>query len=550
MTNRRDFLKKSAVFAAVAGSASVAGALTGCSVPSEKAEAKSTAATPKKPNIVFFLADQHRRHAMGFWQKPKFKPYINGVSDPVHTPVLDAFAEESMVFSQATSSTPVCSPHRGMMLSGMFPHANGVPWNCRADRDWSLIKDTDSIARVLGRNNYSCGYIGKWHLDKPEPNDPANPGHYVIESKPGYKGDVMKSMDSYTPPEYRQGFDYWYAYGTEDDHTNPHYYDNDGKRHEPGVWATIHETDKAISYMRNEEGQREDGKPFCLFVSTHPPHPDYNEIADTDPEMFHKYYSPEKIPNIEDFFNRPNMSKSTLDEVLPANLPMKMVYGTPEEIMVGLSGKGPAREVVRYYYSSISGVDRQFGRLLKALDDLGIAEDTIVVYTSDHGEMMGSHGMMSKSVAYEESMGIPMIVRYPASVKPGITNVLMGSMDFMPTILGLAGLSDKIPETVDGLDLTDHVTGVAKASEKPTSVPYMLHVEQKGVRTDRYTFALNKDGEGILFDNQKDPYQMTNLFTTEKAVVKTLGKELGMWLRRGNDLWFQTRLNKHIIDYT
>lgn len=545
MTNRRDFLKRSAALAAVAGTASVSGMLAGCSGTSQTVTADSKAGTPeqesKRPNIVFFLADQHRRQALGLWQKPQYASYLNGVSDPVHTPVIDQFAQQSLVLSQCCSSTPVCSPHRGMLFSGMFPHSNGVPWNCRVDRDWGLIRDTESLAKVLGRNGYSCGYIGKWHLDKPEPNDPANPGKYVAESSPNWTGPIEHSMDSYTPAEDRQGFDFWYAYGTDDDHANPHYYDNDGKRHEPGIWATIHETDVAIDYLKNTSNQRDSDNPFCLFVSTHPPHPDYADLEDTDPEMYHKHYSLEKVANVDDLLNRPNRHND--------HLPMKMVYSSNEQLMKGKPGKGLSTEVVRYYYSSISGVDRQFGRLLKTLDELGMSENTIVVYTSDHGEMMGSHGLMSKSTAYEEALGIPMIVRYPETIKPGVNDVLMGSMDFMPTLLGLAGLNSEIPTSVDGQDLTPHLLGTAAKESRPTSIPYLLHTEQKGLRTDRYTFVINKEGEGVLFDNSSDPYQMNNLFGSEKEVVKKLGKELGQWLRKGDDLWFQMRINKDLIDY-
>lgn len=540
MTNRRTFLKQTAALTAAAGAMSVTGVLSGCS-SDQKVNSAADLKKSKKPNIVFFFSDQHRRQALSLWNKPEYKGTINGIADPVHTPHLDALAKEGVTLTQCISSTPVCSPARGMLLSGQYPHKNGVPWNCRADRPWGLHQDTESLAVVLGKNGYSCGYIGKWHLEKPLPNDPANPGNYVAASSPDWVRPLHLSMDSYTEPQDRQGFDFWYAYGTYDNHAEPHYYDTDGNRHEPGIWATLHETDVAISYLKNEKGQREDGQPFLLFLSTHPPHNQYTQLRDTDPEMFHAYYSPEKIGDIEALLNRPNRED--------AKLPMKMVYSSPEDQYVGI-GLGTAEEVVRYYFSSISGVDRQLGRLMEALEASGEADNTIVVYSSDHGEMLGSHGLMAKSTIYEESIGIPMIIRYPDRLKPAINDVLMGSMDVMPTLLGLAGLEDDIPAAVDGLDLSRQLDGTADPADKPSSSLYMLHVEQKGLRTDRYSFAINRDGEGVLFDNINDPYQQTNIFDRESDVVKQLGAELGQKLRVAGDLWYLKRINDDVIQYS
>ncbi len=532
MTNRREFLK-AGVLLATAGLATATGALA-ASPRAVKRTTESVSKERKPPNIVFFLADQHRRQALGFWQKDKYKGLLNGTSDPVYTPNLDAFAEQSVVLSQCIATSPICSPHRAMMFSGLFPHVNGVPQNCRADREWGLLRKVETLSDVLSNKGYSCGYIGKWHLDKPLPNDPANPGKYVVESEPGRKGKrVSTSMDSYTPPEDRHGFDFWYAFGAHSKHDNPHYYDTHGKRHESHQWATKHETDIAISYLRNEHQQRDEDRPFCLFVSTNLPHNPYSKLKDTDEDMYFAHYSPARVPDVYDLLNRPNHRHGPL--------PMKM--GSPE----ANSSEGLSTDCVRYYFSSISGVDRQFGRLMKALNDIGEYQNTIVVYSSDHGDMMGSHGLMAKTCIYEEAIGIPMMVRYPQRVKPGVNDVLMGSMDFMPTLLGLAGFASDIPAAVSGNDLSDILTG--SDGNKPSSVPFLLHTNQKGLRTDRYSFVMNKYGNGVLFDNREDPYQMNNLFSKESDIVKTLGKELGTILRKSNDLWYQQRINKDVIHY-
>ena len=292
--------------------------------------------TGKKPNLIYVFPDQMRRQAMGFWKKPEYASLLRGTSDPVHTPNLDRFADESLVFTQAVSTTPLSSPHRAMLFSGKYPHKNGVKWNCRADRENQLDPRAECLGDVLKKSGYSCGYIGKYHLDRPEANDPDNPGHYVN----GSTRPEQKCWDAYTPEPLRHGFDYWHSYGTFDVHKNPHYWDSEGKKHEPGIWSPIHEADKAISYIRNEEGQRDEQKPFFLVVSMNPPHGPYHSLKDTDEDVFRKHYSEEKIGDVRELLNRPNI---------------------PEE-------HRPSKRCVRYYASHVSGVDREFGRIVEAVE--------------------------------------------------------------------------------------------------------------------------------------------------------------------------------------
>lgn len=177
------------------------------------------------PNVVFIMPDQFRRQAMGFWSREKYRGAINGTSDPVHTPNLDRFADESIVFSQAISTQPVCSPFRAMLMSGRFPEQNGVKVNCKAGRDSSLREDIECFTDVLAKAGYSLGYIGKLHLDKPLPhfdkegNYVGEGGGYFVDGSPESSTDCW---DMYTPPgPKRHGIDYWYSYGTFDEHKNP-----------------------------------------------------------------------------------------------------------------------------------------------------------------------------------------------------------------------------------------------------------------------------------------------------------------------------------------
>ena len=199
-----------------------------------------------QPNIIYVFPDQFRISSLAFWDSPEYEGAVNWKADPVHTPNLDRFADESIVLNSAVSTCPLSSPHRGILLTGMYPERNGVTLNCMALRPESTLDpDAVCISDVLDAAGYYCGYIGKLHAETPMKNDPANPGHYVSDRDPEW--------DAYTPPERRHGFRYWYSYGTFDVHKDPHYWDTEGRRHDPKEYSDRHETDKAIEFLRNEE---------------------------------------------------------------------------------------------------------------------------------------------------------------------------------------------------------------------------------------------------------------------------------------------------------
>ena len=223
----------------------------------------------QQPNILYVFPDQFRNCAMSFWDEPEYDGVQGWRSDPAVTPFLNAFAKESLVLSRAMSTCPLSSPYRGMFLTGMYPERSGIMSNCMAERPGNTLRtDAECISDVLSANGYSCGYIGKLHAEVPMRNDPDNPGHFVSSRRPEW--------DAYTPAERRHGFDYWYSYGTFDEHKNPHYWDTQGRKHEPGEFSVSHEVDKAIEYLRNDKAQRAADKPFFLCVAFNPPHSPYS----------------------------------------------------------------------------------------------------------------------------------------------------------------------------------------------------------------------------------------------------------------------------------
>lgn len=482
-----------------------------------------------QPNIIYVFPDQFRNSAMQFWNDKEFKQSVNFKADPVHTPVLDKFARESVVLTSAQSSCPLSSPHRGMLLTGMYPDGSGVMLNCNSTRPISNLKqDAIAISDVFSQNGYDCAYIGKLHVDYPTKNNPQNPGTYVEEQNPVW--------DAFTPKERRHGFNFWYSYGTFDEHKNPHYWDTDGKRHEPKEWSPKHEADKAIEYMAKI---RDKSKPFFMMVSMNPPHSPYNSLNDCMEEDYNLY---KNIP-LNQLLVRPNVNSNFTER--QANAP--------------------------YYFASVTGVDREFGRILEALKAMGLDKNTIVVFSSDHGETLGSHVEDAKNSPYTEAMNVPFLIRYPEKLKPQVSHLLLSTPDVMPTLLSLAGLKNNIPSTVVGRDLSAELTHQKPTKQAPKAVLYIQNIDgqknsegkvvsyfpvSRGVKTDRYTLSITIDKKTkklkqvLLFDDLKDPYQMRNLsIEKNKKLFASLCKQMPTLLKKANDPWYKELILNEIIPY-
>lgn len=476
-------------------------------------------AKDQRPNIIYVYPDQFRNQAMAFWNEPDYAEHIGWKSDPVRTPRLDGFADESIVFSRAMSNCPLSSPYRGIFLTGMYPERNGITLNCMAERPQSSLReDAVCISDVLDAAGYSCGYIGKLHADHPTPNDPANPGHYVSDRRPEW--------DAYTPAERRHGFTYWYSYGTFDEHKNPHYWDTEGVRHDPKVWSVGHETDKAIEFLRNRNGERKKNAPFFLTIAYNPPHSPYESLDDCMEEDYAIY----KDMDYSQLYVRKN-ADTTLTKA----------------------------DAARYYFANVTGVDREFGRLLDELKTLGLDRNTIVIFTSDHGETMCSQGTYDpKNSIYTESFNVPFMIRYPERIRPRVDSTLFSTIDIMPTLLSLAGLNDMIPSSAEGCDLSPVILENGKECDTPDAALYIRNVNgpynekglvegffpaARGIKTDRYTFeiAIKKDGtlSGVLiFDDINDPYQLTPLdYKQEPEIFAMLLKKLDEKLEEADDIW-------------
>lgn len=413
------------------------------------------------PNIIYIFADQLRADVLGYAGDKK-----------AITPNLDRFAAQSMNMTNAVSVMPVCAAYRSSLLTGKYPSSTGMIIN-----EINMNPNHRTLAHVLGNAGYDLGYVGKWHL---------NDQH----RRPTPRG-----------PE-RLGFDgFWAAYGFNHNSYGSYYHTDapDGtlkrvaiKGHGPEVFTNL-----AMDYI--DKASQKD-KPFAMFLSWNPPHDPWN---------------PKNVPeaNYEKFkdapFDLPENFKSLPDPYMDRYPGFALSKETWNEDFL----KTGLQSCLRAYYAMVNNLDEHFGRLMAHLDTLGIADNTIVVFSSDHGEMFGSQGRMFKLTFYDEAARIPMLVRYPGVVKAGQSDACINTPDIMPTLLGLAGLGARIPEEVEGADLSSLIAGKGGKAPEAAFMQGLGHTylwrdgfEWRAVRDTRFTYAKYlRDGKELLFDRAKDP---------------------------------------------
>lgn len=460
----------------------------------------------KRKNLLFVFADQWRADAMGF-----------AGADPVKTPNMDAFCWDSTYCDHAFSTFPVCSPHRASLITGKYPLSIGFFTNCKTGLSLHLQDEEIGIGQALGADGYQTAYIGKWHLDEPEQNNDPAPV------------SGARDWDAFTPPgPKRHGFDFWYSYGTYDMHLTPHYWQDTPEMICPGVWSVEHETDKAIEYM-HQAAQKKD--PFALFLSWNPPHSPYDQV----PQRYLDLYP---------------------DVTLKDNVVTEHIHHHTGE--PGPQTEEELRLNTRRYYAAVSGLDDQFGRLITYLKQEGLYDNTVIVLSADHGDMMGSHGLMGKHVWFEESIRIPFVVHIPGNEKR-LCRTCIGSQDMMPTLLGLLGV--KIPDTVEGDDCSTYLTSnqedlnrVSYLCACPGREPVVRIFEAnskdpkvygwRGVRTQSYTYVMELGYEitaaprRYLYCTAADPHQLhpLNLDIPENRQLAAELEQLVMdWMLRQKD---------------
>mgnify|MGYP001286534534 CR=1 FL=1 len=469
---RREFLKRAAAAAASAAALRTLGAdLNSEPAP---ASAPTAGAGTRRPNIVFVFSDEHRWCSLPFTEMPELR-----------APNLERLAREGIRFDHCISNNPICTPMRGMLLTGLWPHRSTCVSNdWFGDHEIIGVK-SPTIAHTFKTAGYTTGYIGKWHL-----------GEENVRNT---------------------GFDFFRHWLYGDNHWETKTRDvpsGEDYRIAKGYNATLM-TDEALEFINAHAG---DDKPFLLMLSLNPPHWRWDDA----PEEFVNLYPEGRLPF------RPNVTEER--------------YKRDKELLY-----------YRHYHAHISAVDREIGRVLNALERLGIAGNTVLIYTSDHGSSFGSNGVGSKANPFDESIRVPFLARWPGRIAAGaVSDRLLGSIDLYPTLCGLAGLPR--PAHCDGQDFSGAVLGRG-GPDPATQLIHVVNFQRnyyrsvldpnmpnifhpfRGVRSKRYTFTVGAGGDWQLFDNREDPFQQRNLVDDPAyaGIKEELRRELDRWLALSED---------------
>jgi len=403
--------------------------------------------------------------------------------EAISTPNLDRLAAEGTRFSNAVANTPSCAPSRGTIFTGLHTLEHGV-----VNNELQVKNNGPSFAGTLRDSGYKCGFIGKWHLDG-------------------------GARTGFTPPGARRlGFDdYWAVANCNHNYMRGFYYNDEPEPVFIDGYEPIHQTDLAIDYI-TEKAKGED--PFFLVLSIGAPHDPYREM----PEELLARYPAESVQLME--------TNSSY---------------VPNEIMEA------KKEILAGYYAHIMALDDQVARLEETLKEQGLYEDTIVVFTSDHGDMLGNHGQYFKSQPWRESVGVPLLMRWPGHIPSGrVTDAPIGLIELTSALISLAGAD--IPEAMQGDDLSALILGDESAAPDSVFINFVVDVHCiptpafRGVVTRTHTYAETVEGPWLLYDDKADPRQKNNWITWANredpevvAMQEAMHAKLQYWLERTGD---------------
>ncbi len=479
-----------ALLLAILGAGTVAGVL---------APGQSMPAPARRPNIVFIFSDDHAAQAIGAYG-----------SAWAPTPRLDRLAAEGMRFNHCLCTNSICGPSRAVVLTGKYSHLNGFTDNkCRFDGS------QETFPKLLQKAGYQTAIVGKWHLG----SDPT-------------------------------GFDYWEVLPGQGEYYNPEFKTASGPVKRPGYVTDII-TDRAIDWLRH---RRDRHRPFVLMCQHKAPHRPW-QPAPRHLHLFDNVTIPEPPTLFDDYAGRcsgaRNQEMTIARHMLPA-FDLKVMpepgddsedarmwkrqynrldsaqrkawdeaYGPRTEDFREANRSGAEltrwkyQQYIKDYLRVIAAVDENVGRILDFLEETGLAANTVVVYSSDQGFYLGEHGWFDKRWMYEESLRMPLLVRWPGTVKPGsVDDHLVSNLDFAETFLDIAGVP--APAPMQGRSLVPLLKGAAPPDWRKTfyyhyyEYPQPHHVPPHyGVRTERHKliyYPLTDEWE--LFDLARDPREM------------------------------------------
>jgi arylsulfatase A-like enzyme len=472
--------------------------------------AKADPPKRSRPNVLYVFSDQHRAVSL------PGEPFSEVVA-----PTIDAFRRANFSMDACISNYPLCSPYRGILMTGKYPCQSGLVMN-----GLSMKTSEVTLTKTFKEAGYRTGYVGKWHLGNDGEGDESSGSEKNKDSHDG--GFVPKGPG-------RFDIDDWHIWASTNNHYHSWTYDPDtGQKLTPPGWNATSMTDQALTFLKAQSAD----KPWLLIVSWNPPHPPFNPPG---PDQ-----TPYASPNLK---KRPNV---------------RMMAGETKKRLRALGDNDALHEAMEGYFGGITGVDAEFARILKTLEQTGQADNTIVIYTSDHGEMMGSQGRMAKQVPYEESCHVPFAVRHPGvTPKAGSSKALFAAIDIYPTLCGLAGVS--VPPHCAGRDYS----GIMKGQSVPEREEVFLmcgsgdssqprHSKKaddglnaglaptyRGLRTAKYTYAVVESGRWMLYDNVSDPYQLNNLSKdpAHKELMASFDLKIKTWMKTTGDKFSYPKLS-------
>ncbi len=430
---------------------------------------------PRRPNILFIMSDDHAAHGLSCYG-----------SKIISTPNIDRLAHEGMRFTTALGVNSLCAPSRAALITGKHSHLNGMLKNY--DR---FDGDQQTFPKLLQDAGYETAIIGKWHLGV----EPSGFDYYK----------VMRGQGSYFDCTFRETGKGWHV--------------------EKGYLTNVI-TDKSIEWLEN----RRSDKPFCLMVHHKAPHgPDIHEPRHA------KLYENMTIPEPETLYDDWSTREPLMTGACPDTKLINCNWG--QDIYRKLMATAPKerrartgavyQQMIKGHMRLIASLDENVGRLLDHIDEAGLRENTIVIYTTDNGFFLGDHGLYNKMWMYEESMKLPLLVRYPGVVEPGAVNdELVCNLDFAPTFLDYAGA--EIPADLQGRSIRPLLDGRQPADWRK-AVYYHYYgqytiPEHYGMRTATHKLAHFPDfADGDyweLFDLRNDPHELRNVYD-DPAYIET-----------------------------
>ncbi|MGQ0766593.1 MAG: sulfatase-like hydrolase/transferase [Gemmatimonadota bacterium] len=439
---------------------------------------------PRRPNIVFVLVDDLRWDDIAISGHPF-----------VETPNIDRLAREGARFLNAFASTPLCSPSRASILTGQYVRTNGIIDNTARD---SASHRLPTFAVPLADAGYRTAFMGKWHMG----NDDTR----------------------------RPGWSRWVAMKGQGEAVDPGL-NIDGERRVVSGYVTDVLTDFAVDFIRESRG-----KSFLLFLAHKALHPNIQQQNDGSTVAL--------AGQPEGFVPAPRHRGTYANSVVPRRPNVRKPVGKPalERTIAGLPPLGdssgtPAVDV-RSRLEMLLGVDESLGRIVAVLAETGELDNTVIVFTSDHGYFYGEHGLNEeRRLAYEETARIPLIIRFPRVARAGSTpGEMVQTIDFASTVLALAGVRDTVRR--QGNSLVPLLDGSAQDWRKSVFLEYysdrvfprILTMGYDAVRTARYTYIVYRELPGMdeLYDLEADPFQLQNLMGTERgnAILPEVRAEL------------------------